>query len=80
MRRWGYTGVVVAISGDNDSQEFMQAGANAFLLKPLDPCSLTTIIHQNFAMSFDGSSHHKTAPPSTFVPPSVKVHRGESTT
>ena len=55
MRRWGYSGVIVAISGEDSEEQFLRAGANAFLFKPLDPRSLSGIIHQHFAVVAEGA-------------------------
>jgi hypothetical protein len=51
MRRWGYSGVIVAVSGDDNREDFLAAGADAFLLKPLDPSSLQAVIDRHFAVA-----------------------------
>ena len=55
MRRWGYSGVIVAVSGEDSEEQFLRAGANAFLIKPLNSRSLSNIIDQHFAVVADGT-------------------------
>ena len=50
MRRHGYTGVVIGITGDDDDvtrQEFLTAGANACLVKPISHDALVTCLAQH---------------------------------
>jgi CheY-like chemotaxis protein len=36
MRRWGYRGLVVGLSGNADETQFLDAGADGFMLKPFN--------------------------------------------
>ena len=59
MRRWGYSGVIVAVSGDHSEAEFLRAGADAFLTKPLSASSLQAVIGRYFELGTDGSTQFK---------------------
>ena len=50
MRRWGYTGPIIGVSGESDVTDFMEAGANAALVKPINRAQLEGMI-LNYAPS-----------------------------
>ena len=54
MRRWGYMGVIMAVSGDLNEAEFLAAGADAFLTKPLSASSLQVVVDQFFKVGAEG--------------------------
>ena len=59
MRRWGYKGVIVAVSGDINDEEFFDAGADAFLQKPLNQKRLDGIIGEHFTVGENGATYNK---------------------
>ena len=47
MRRWGYTGPIIGVSGESDATDFMEAGANAALVKPINRAQLEGALCQH---------------------------------
>ena len=46
MRRWGYTGPIIGVSGDTDISAFLEAGANAALVKPINKAQMEGVLRQ----------------------------------
>ena len=61
MRRWGYSGIIVAVSGDDCEEEFLRAGADAFLTKPLKSSCLQVVIDRYFTAGTGGAPQYKQA-------------------
>ncbi len=72
MRRWGYNGIIVAVSGDDNREEFIDAGADAFLQKPMHQKLLDAIIREHFAVADDGTTYNKTRGPPVARIPSIE--------
>ena len=49
MRRWGYTGPIVGVSGDTDVGAFLDAGANAALVKPINKVLMEGVLRQHLS-------------------------------
>ena len=49
MRRWGYTGPIIGVSGDTDVGAFLEAGANAALVKPINKGQMEGVLKQYVA-------------------------------
>ena len=47
MRRWGYTGPIIGLSGDTDVDAFLNAGANAALVKPINKVQMEGVLRQH---------------------------------
>ena len=47
MRRWGYTGPIIGVSGDTDVGAFLEAGANAALVKPINKVLMEGVLRQH---------------------------------
>ena len=47
MRRWGYTGPIIGLSGDTDVSAFLEAGANAALVKPINKVQMERVLRQH---------------------------------
>ena len=47
MRRWGYTGPIIGLSGDTDIDAFIEAGANAVLVKPINKIQMEGVLRQH---------------------------------
>ena len=47
MRRWGYTGPIIGVSGDTDVADFLEAGANTALVKPINRSQLEGALCQH---------------------------------
>ena len=45
MRRWGYTGPIIGVSGESDITDFLEAGANTALVKPINRVQLEEVFH-----------------------------------
>ena len=46
MRRWGYTGPIIGLSGDTDVSAFLEAGANAALVKPIHKLQMEGVLRR----------------------------------
>ena len=55
MRRWGYTGPIIGVSGDTDVSAFLEAGANAALVKPINKAQMEGVLRQHLS-SWDNST------------------------
>ena len=49
MRRWGYTGPIIGVSGDTDVSAFLEAGANAALVKPINRLQSEGVLRQHIS-------------------------------
>ena len=49
MRRWGYTGPIIGLSGDTDVSAFLDAGANAALVKPINKVQMEGVLRQHLS-------------------------------
>ena len=49
MRRWGYTGPIIGLSGDADIDAFLDAGANAALVKPINKAKMEEVLRRYVA-------------------------------
>ena len=59
MRRRGFTGVIIGITGDSDHaalQEFITAGANACLVKPISRDGLMAALVNNVPSAITASA------------------------
>ena len=55
MRRWGYTGPIIGVSGDTDVSAFLDNGANAALVKPINKAQMEGVLRQHLS-SWDTDS------------------------
>ena len=51
MRRWGFTGPIVGVTGDDDLGPFLEAGATDALTKPIKAASLQGIMRIHAAVT-----------------------------
>ena len=49
MRRWGYTGPIIGVSGDTDVSAFLDNGANAALVKPINKAQMEGVLRQHLS-------------------------------
>ena len=49
MRRWGYTGPIIGVSGDTDVSAFLDNGANAALVKPITKVQMEGVLRQHLS-------------------------------
>ena len=50
MRRWGYTGPIIGLSGDTDIAAFLEAGANTALVKPVNKIQMEGVLRQHISL------------------------------
>ena len=49
MRRWGYTGPIIGVSGDTDVAAFLDAGAHGVLVKPVTKVQMEGVLREHVA-------------------------------
>ena len=59
MRRWGYTGPIIGVSGDTDISAFLEAGANVALVKPINKVQTEGVLQQHVP-SWNNTNDHLT--------------------